>query len=57
MRRNSRPGNTVVAYCHSGIRAAHAWFVARYLGHDAKVYDGSVVDWSRHAEATLKAEK
>jgi thiosulfate/3-mercaptopyruvate sulfurtransferase len=37
----------VVAYCMVGMRASVVYFVARMLGHDVKLYDGSIVDWSR----------
>lgn len=37
----------IVTYCHGGERAAHAWFVLKYLlGHqNVKSYDGSWVEW------------
>jgi thiosulfate/3-mercaptopyruvate sulfurtransferase len=41
------PGRPAVAYCMVGLRASVVYFVARYLGYDVKLYDGSVVDWSR----------
>lgn len=44
------PGETVVAYCRSGMQASFAYFVARYLGYDTRMYDGSFLDWSRRAE-------
>ena len=36
-------GQTIFTYCQSGIRAAHAWFVLKYLiGYqNVAVYDGS----------------
>ena len=37
----------VVAYCMVGMRASVVYFVARHLGYDARLYDGSIVDWSR----------
>jgi thiosulfate/3-mercaptopyruvate sulfurtransferase len=37
----------VVSYCMVGMRASVVYFVARHLGYDAKLYDGSIVDWSR----------
>ena len=40
-------GRPVVAYCMVGMRASVVYFVARYLGHEPKLYDGSIVDWSR----------
>jgi thiosulfate/3-mercaptopyruvate sulfurtransferase len=40
-------GRPVVSYCMVGMRASVVYFVARHLGYDAKLYDGSIVDWSR----------
>jgi thiosulfate/3-mercaptopyruvate sulfurtransferase len=40
-------GKPVVSYCMVGMRASVAYFVARYLGHDAKLYDGSIIDWTQ----------
>jgi thiosulfate/3-mercaptopyruvate sulfurtransferase len=41
------PGRPVVAYCMVGMRASVVYFVARLLGYDAQLYDGSIIDWSR----------
>jgi thiosulfate/3-mercaptopyruvate sulfurtransferase len=41
------PGKPVVAYCMVGMRASVVYFVARHLGYDARLYDGSIVDWSQ----------
>lgn len=38
-------GRTVVTYCAIGMRASFLYFVARYLGYDAAMYDGSIHDW------------
>jgi len=40
-------GNQVVTYCRSGMQASFDYFVARYLGFDAKMYDGSWAEWSQ----------
>jgi len=40
-------GRPVVAYCMVGMRASVVYLVARHLGYDARLYDGSIVDWSR----------
>jgi thiosulfate/3-mercaptopyruvate sulfurtransferase len=37
----------LVSYCMIGMRASVTYFVARHLGYDARMYDGSIVDWSR----------
>lgn len=39
-------GKTVVSYCHIGQQATLVYFVARYLGYPARLYDGSFEDWS-----------
>ena len=43
-------GDSVTTYCHIGQQASLLYFVARYLGYDAHVYDGSFEDWSRRPE-------
>jgi thiosulfate/3-mercaptopyruvate sulfurtransferase len=43
----ARAGVPVVSYCMIGMRAAVVYFVARHLGFDAKMYDGSIVDWGQ----------
>ena len=40
-------GKPVVAYCMVGMRASVVYFVSRYLGYDARLYDGSIVDWTQ----------
>ena len=40
------PGSRLVSYCHSGVQAAYAYFIAKYLGYDAVLYDGSFQEWS-----------
>lgn len=37
----------LVSYCMVGMRASVTYFVARHLGYDARMYDGSIVDWTR----------
>lgn len=39
--------NDVVTYCWVGYRASATWFVARVLGYNARMYDGSYQDWSQ----------
>jgi thiosulfate/3-mercaptopyruvate sulfurtransferase len=46
----ARPGQTVVAYCRTGVQASHLYFQARYLRIPVVLYDGSFVDWSRRGE-------
>ena len=40
-------GRTLVAYCRTGGQASFLYTVARHLGYDVRLYDGSFVDWSR----------
>lgn len=42
--------DSVATYCHIGQQASLLYFVARYLGYDAHLYDGSFEDWSRRPE-------
>ena len=48
------PDRPLVAYCMIGMRASVIYFVARHLGLDARLYDGSIVDWSRRGLATTR---
>jgi len=45
-----KTGDRVVSYCHIGQQATVVYFVARYLGYDARLYDGSWEDWGSHSE-------
>ncbi|HTS62386.1 MAG TPA: sulfurtransferase [Candidatus Acidoferrales bacterium] len=46
----TKPADRVVSYCHIGQQATVVYFVARFLGYDARLYDGSWEDWSAHAD-------
>jgi thiosulfate/3-mercaptopyruvate sulfurtransferase len=46
----AKPGDRVVSYCYVGQRATVVYFVARYLGYDARMYDGSWEEWNKHTE-------
>ena len=41
------PGDTIVSYCRTGGQASFLYTVARHLGYDTRLYDGSFIDWSR----------
>ena len=41
----ARQGTPSVAYCDAGMQAAFDYFVARYLGLDVRLYDGSFNEW------------
>ena len=50
----AQPGDTVVAYCRTGVQASHAYFVARLLGYTVRMYDGSYLDWNRVAARPVR---
>ena len=50
-------GDTVVTYCHIGQQASLGYFVAKYLGYTARLYDGSFDEWSRHADWPVEGSK
>ena len=39
-----------VVYCRTGMQASMTYFVLRYLGYDATLYDGSFIEWSNAGE-------
>lgn len=47
-------GTPLVSYCMIGMRASVTYFVARHLGYDARIYDGSIVDWTRRKLPAVK---
>lgn len=47
-------GGTMASYCHIGQQATVLYFAARWLGQNAKLYDGSFQDWS--ADNSLPVE-
>ncbi|AMY12877.1 Thiosulfate sulfurtransferase [Luteitalea pratensis] len=50
----ARTGTTVATYCHIGQQATVPYFVARMLGYDVKLFDGSYEEWSRTESAPVK---
>jgi thiosulfate/3-mercaptopyruvate sulfurtransferase len=50
------PGKRVVSYCEVGEQASYAYFVARYLGYDAAMYDGSWSEWSKEKQPSVKGD-
>jgi thiosulfate/3-mercaptopyruvate sulfurtransferase len=45
-----QPGDTVVAYCRTGVQAGYLYSAAQELGYVARLYDASYIDWSSRAE-------
>ncbi|MGH9801597.1 MAG: sulfurtransferase [Blastocatellia bacterium] len=48
---------TVVTYCHIGQQASLGYFVAKMLGYNAKLYDGSFDEWSRNESWPIEVVK
>lgn len=48
-------GDTVVAYCRTGMQASWLYLVARALGYETRLYDGSYVDWARSPDRPTRA--
>jgi thiosulfate/3-mercaptopyruvate sulfurtransferase len=44
----------MVPYCHIGQQATVLYFVSRYLGLEARLYDGSFQDWSGRLELPVE---
>ena len=49
------PGDTVVAYCRTGVQASMAWAVAEELGYEVRLYDASFMDWSARTELPVES--
>ena len=41
-------GETVVSYCWVGMRASYIYLIAKHLGYDTRLYDGSWNEWSKN---------
>jgi thiosulfate/3-mercaptopyruvate sulfurtransferase len=48
----AEPGSLVITHCRAGVQAAEAYFVAKYLGYDTRLFSGSYWEWS-HANGTV----
>lgn len=48
------PGGTITTYCHIGQQATVPYFVARMLGYDVKLFDGSYEEWAKTDGAPVK---
>ena len=54
---NARSGQPLVTYCRTGMQSSFDYFVAKYLGYDPSMYDGSFYEWSKNnlpAETSAK---
>jgi 3-mercaptopyruvate sulfurtransferase SseA len=47
------PGRPAVAYCRTGAQSSRTYFVAKYLGYDVTMYDGSFIEWSGSSDAPV----
>ena len=48
------PGTTIITYCHIGQQATVPWLMARILGYDVRLFDGSYEEWARDTNAPVK---
>jgi len=44
--RNIREDSRIIVYCGTGIWASSVYFIARHLGYEVQMYDGSIQDWA-----------
>jgi thiosulfate/3-mercaptopyruvate sulfurtransferase len=44
--RGIAPGHKLITYCEVGLQASHMYFVAKYLGYDVSMFDGSYYQWN-----------
>lgn len=51
-----KQGRPAVTYCHIGQQATVLYFVAKYLGMEARLYDGSFQEWSSLPELPVEAK-
>lgn len=50
------PGKKIVTYCEIGLQASHGYFLSKYLGYEAAMYDGSYQEWSSKNMPVVKGE-
>lgn len=44
----------VITYCNTGMQASQSYFALKYLGYDARMYDGSFSEWSNVKDAAVQ---
>jgi thiosulfate/3-mercaptopyruvate sulfurtransferase len=54
--RGVMPGKKIVSYCEVGWQATYTYFLARYLGFDAAMYDGSYNEWSAAKQPVVRGD-
>lgn len=50
------PGRKIMTYCEVGMQGSHGYFLAKYLGYDASMYDGSFQEWSGKNMPVVKGD-
>jgi thiosulfate/3-mercaptopyruvate sulfurtransferase len=51
---NATSNAKVVSYCEVGLQASYVYMLARYLGYDAAMYDGSYREWSQAKQPVVR---
>jgi thiosulfate/3-mercaptopyruvate sulfurtransferase len=49
-------GKNPVSYCEVGLQASYTYFLARYLGYNARMYDGSYSEWSAAKQPVVRGD-
>lgn len=49
-------GKKIVSYCEVGWQASYTYFLARYLGFDAAMYDGSYNEWTAAKQPVVRGD-